>query len=116
MCNGNPGYFSARLKTLSPASAGIRKIRSLYKRTYFPFDPEKSYPMLGDIAGETTKIQAVLRCSMRNLDKPVLKVYAALIEKTSKISTSLPVSILDGNKEGEMGTLLAEFKMPQMAP
>ena len=83
---------------------------------YFPFDPEKSYPMLGDIAGETTKIQAVLRCSMRNLDKPVLKVYAALIEKTSKISTSLPVSILDGNKEGEMGTLLAEFKMPQMAP
>jgi len=83
---------------------------------YFPFDPEQSYPILGEIAGDAAKIQAVLRCSLHNLTKPVLKFKAALIEKSSKKSTALPVSILSGNKEGEMGTLLAEFQMPKMAP
>ncbi len=83
---------------------------------YFPFDPEQSYPILGEIAGDAAKIQAVLRCSLHNLTKPVLKFKAALIEKSSKKSTALPVSILSGKKEGEMGTLLAEFQMPKMAP
>lgn len=83
---------------------------------YFPFDPEQSYPILGQIAGDAAKIQAVLRCSLHNLTKPVLKFKAALIEKSSKKSTILPVSILSGKKEGEMGTLLAEFQMPKMTP
>jgi len=83
---------------------------------YFPFDPEQSYPILGQIAGDAAKIQAVLRCSLHSLDKPVLKFYASLIEKSSKKSTSMPVTILSGKKEGEMGTLLAEFQKPKMAP
>jgi hypothetical protein len=83
---------------------------------YFPFDPKQFSPVLEEIDGKAGKIQAVLRCSMSKLTKPVLKFTAALIERSSEQSTSLAVSILSGKKENEMGTLLAEFQMPEMAP
>ena len=82
----------------------------------FPFDPMQFSPILGEIDGKAGKIQAVLRCSLRKLTKPVLKFTAALIEIASKQSTSLTVSILSGKKDNEMGTLLAEFQMPEMEP
>jgi VWFA-related protein len=82
---------------------------------YFPFDPLQFSPNLGNINGSSGKIQAVLRCSMHNLTKPVLKFTAALIERSSEQSTNLPVSILSGKKDDEIGTLLAEFQMPKMA-
>jgi hypothetical protein len=83
---------------------------------YFPFAPDQATPLLGAVAGDAAQIQAVFRCSMRSLAQPRLKFTAALIEKTSKKSTSLPVSILNGKKDGDMGTLWAEFKLPQMPP
>ncbi|MFH2042833.1 MAG: VWA domain-containing protein, partial [Acidobacteriota bacterium] len=83
---------------------------------YFPFDPLMFSPNLGNINGSAGKIRAVLRCSMFNLTKPVLKFTADLIERSSERSVSLPVSILSGKKEDEMGTLFAEFEMPEMAP
>jgi VWFA-related protein len=82
----------------------------------FPFDPELYSPILGEIPKATQKIQAVLCCSMRNLAKPVLKFEATLIENASGQASSLPVSILSGKKEGDEGTLLAEFKMPELKP
>ena len=53
---------------------------------------------------------------MHNLTNPVLKFTAVLIERSSEQSTNLPVSILSGKKEDEIGTLLAEFQMPEMTP
>lgn len=80
----------------------------------FPFDPELYSPILGEIPKDTQKIQALLRCSMRNLTKPMLKFEADLIESSSSKESSLPVSILSAEKEGEEGRLLAEFEMPEL--
>ena len=82
----------------------------------FPFDPEQYSPILEGISKDTQKIQAVLSCCMRNLTKPVLKFEAVLIDNSSEQARSLPVSILSGKKEGEEGTLLAEFEMPELVP
>jgi VWFA-related protein len=82
----------------------------------FPFDPELYSPIIGEIAQDTQKIQAVLSCCMRNLTKPVLKFEADLTKNSSDKACSLPVSILSGEKKGEEGKLLAEFKMPELTP
>ena len=37
----------------------------------FPFDPELTSPTLGEIPKHAQTIQAVLHCSMHNLDKPI---------------------------------------------
>ncbi|MEA3421196.1 MAG: hypothetical protein U9Q97_05915 [Acidobacteriota bacterium] len=82
---------------------------------YFPFDPEEYSPVLEKMSGNSTKIRAVLHCSLCNLAKALLKFTASLIEKPSGQSTTLPVSILSGNKDEKMGTLLVELQMPDMA-
>lgn len=79
------------------------------------YPPKVLYPT-HDSTGSITKIQAALHCSIRKLTKPLLKFSATLIENSSGQSTTLPLSILSGKKEGEMGTLLTEIKMPEMMP
>jgi VWFA-related protein len=115
------------LQLLSPLLLAPGKI-DLYIRGYvpksinanfpllesFPFDPEQYAPFFGEIPKNTQKIQAVLCCSMRNLTKPDLKFDATLIENSSGRESSIPVSILFGEKEGEEAKLLAEFTMPEL--
>ena len=83
---------------------------------YYPFDPEQHSPIFNDIPNNIEKLLGVIHCSMRNLTNPKLKFTAALIEKTTGRSTSLPLTILSGKREGGEGTLLIELKMPEMEP
>ena len=109
-----PGKSGIYIRGHIPKSTNINSKFPLLD--YFPFAPDQAHPLLGGVAGDAAKIQAVFRCSMRSLAQPRLKFSAALIEKVSKTSTSLPVSILNGKKDGDMGTLWAELKLPQMTP
>jgi VWFA-related protein len=83
---------------------------------YFPFDPEKSTPLLDVIPGDGSKIQALLHCAMPGLDKPALKFTARLIMSETGQSFALPLSILSGKKDGDMGTLLTELRLPALPP
>ena len=83
---------------------------------YFPFDPEKNYPVLDVIPGDGSNIQALLHCAMPGLDKPALKFTAKLIMAETGQSFALPLSILSGKKDGDMGTLLTEIQLPSLPP
>lgn len=83
---------------------------------FYPFDPAQYSPIFNDIPNHTKNIQAVIHCSMWNLTKPMLEFTAALIEKSTGKSTSLPLTILSGKKESGEGILLIELKMPEMEP
>jgi VWFA-related protein len=82
----------------------------------FPFDPEQYSPILNTISVGTKKFQAVLRCAMPHLDNPSIKLTAALVNRTSQRAVPLTVSILGGQKTDEMGTLFAEFNLPEIGP
>ncbi|MCK4646715.1 MAG: VWA domain-containing protein [Candidatus Aminicenantes bacterium] len=82
----------------------------------FPFDPAKYSPILGAIPGDMPSILAVLHCSVRNLTNPRVRFTAHMVEKSSGESIPLTVSILSGKKEGEMGTILAKLKLPDIKP
>lgn len=90
------------------------KNKSFPLLSYFPFDPTRFSPVMGKIPGSAHKMQAVLHCSIQEMTKPLLKFTAVLINKSSDESLSLPVSILSGEKESGMGTLLAEFRLPDL--
>ena len=82
----------------------------------FPFDPAQYSPILGAIPEGMQSILAVIHCSVRNLTNPRVRFTAHLVEKSSGESIPLAVSILSGKKEGEMGTILAKLKLPDIAP
>ncbi|MGB2763613.1 MAG: hypothetical protein WBC20_04300, partial [Candidatus Aminicenantaceae bacterium] len=73
-------------------------------------------PILGAIPEGMPSILAVIHCSVRNLTNPRVRFTAHLVEKSSGESIPLAVSILSGKKEGEMGTILAKLKLPDIAP
>jgi len=82
----------------------------------FPFDPAQYSPILGAIPEDMPSILAVIHCSVRNLTNPRVRFTAHLVEKSSGESIPLAVSILSGKKEGEMGTILAKLKLPDITP
>ncbi|MBL7084391.1 MAG: VWA domain-containing protein, partial [Candidatus Aminicenantes bacterium] len=81
----------------------------------FPFDPAQYSPILGAIPEGMQSILAVIHCSVRNLTNPRVRFTAHLVEKSSGESIPLAVSVLSGKKEGEMGTILAKLKLPDIA-
>jgi hypothetical protein len=82
----------------------------------FPFDPAQYSPIIGTIPEDMPSLLAVLHCSVRNLTNPRVQFTAHMVEKSSGESIPLTVSILSGKKEGEMGTLLARLKLPDIKP
>lgn len=83
---------------------------------YFPFDPEKSTPILDRLPGDGSKIQALLHCAMPGLVKPALKFTARLIMVETGQSFALPLTIQSGKKDGDMGTLMTEIQLPALPP
>jgi len=82
----------------------------------FPFNPAQYFPILGAIPEDMQSILAVIHCSVRNLTNPRVRFTAHLVEKSSGESIPLAVSVLSGKKEGEMGTILAKLKLPDIIP
>ena len=80
----------------------------------FPFDPSKNSPVIQSIPRETKRIQAVLHCFTSNLDQPLLKFFAFLVDETTESSPSLPASILTATRSGDYGILTIEIEMPEM--
>jgi VWFA-related protein len=80
----------------------------------FPFDPAEYSPAMGRYPQGTKTITAVMRCALRNLDKPALRFTAVLKDKNSQRSYSLPLSILSAKKAGDIGTLLVELQAPEL--
>jgi hypothetical protein len=122
LASGKAGLFPPRL--LAPGKAGLF-VRGYIPKTLsadfplldcFPFDPAKYSPIVGAIPEDMPSILAVIHCSIRNLTNPRLRFTAHLIKKSSGESIPLILSILSGKKEREMGTILAELKLPEISP
>jgi hypothetical protein len=107
---------------LAPGKAGLY-VRGYVPKTMssdfplldcFPFDPAQYSPILGAIPEDMPSIMAVIHCSVKNLTNPRVRFTAHLVKKSSGESIPLNMSILSGKKEGEMGTLLAKLKLPDI--
>lgn len=83
---------------------------------FFPFDPREYAPLLGDIPGESSSINAVMHCLVKGLSNPQIRFTAQLREKDLGSVYPVPVSVVSGNKVGDIGTILVDFKMPGAAP
>jgi VWFA-related protein len=83
---------------------------------FFPFDPGAYSPLLGEIAGDTSRIQALMHCLVKGLANPQIRFTAQLKERGSGSIQSVPVSFLSGKKDKEVGTVFVELKLPKTRP
>ena len=83
---------------------------------FFPFDPGVYTPLLGDISGDSSSIQAVMHCLVKGLVNPQIRFTAQLVARESEATYPVPISVLSGKKKGDIGTIFVELKLPEIGP
>jgi hypothetical protein len=83
----------------------------------YPFDSGKYAPLVGGIDQGISKLLAVVRCSIVNIQKPEVELLASLIQSSTEQNIPLSFSIISAQKEEkETDILILEFQLPELQP
>jgi len=93
-----------------------RKQDSLSINDIYPFLSNKHSPLVDDIDKDVSKLLAVVRCAVADIQKPEVNITAHLVEKESGKMTELSLSILNSKREEMTDILLLEILLPELKP
>jgi len=83
----------------------------------YPFLSNKYSPVVEELDRRTSKLLAVMRCSVVDIQEPDVELTAHLIQHAEREKIPLSFSILTSKTEGEnTDILLIEFELPEMEP
>jgi len=82
----------------------------------YPFDSSQYVPLIKDLDGGTTKIQAAVRCSILGIDNPNLKLFAHLTQPSSSAKIPLEFLVLEQSQNLDSEVWLVEFQMTNLQP
>ena len=108
-----PGKNASYLK--EPA---IKKDEKQSKSTdlldIYPFDRKQYSPLVEELNQGISKLLALIRYSITDIQEPEFHLSACLIHLSSGQKIPLSFSILSTKKEEEISTLLIEFQIPEL--
>jgi VWFA-related protein len=90
------------------------KKESLSINDIYPFLSNQHSPLVDEIDPDVSKLLAVVRCAVADIQKPEVNVTAHLVEKESGKTTELPLSIIDSEGKEKMDILLLEIQLPEL--
>ena len=82
----------------------------------YHFLSNKHSPLIEDLEEGTTRLLAVVRCSVIGVEKPNIELSIYIRKSSSVHKTLLPFSILASEKEGETDILSIEIHLPELKP
>ena len=82
----------------------------------YPLIPDKSFPLIDELEKGTSKLLAVMRCSITDIAKPKVQLSAHLIMHSSGEKIPLSFSIHSKERKEETDILLVEFALPELQP
>lgn len=80
----------------------------------YPFDPNQYSPLVEELNQGISKLLALMRYSIIDIQEPEFHLSACLIHLSSGQKIPLSFSILSTKKEEEISTLLTEFQIPEL--
>ncbi len=93
-----------------------RKKEPLSINDIYPLLSNQHSPLVNEIDKDVSKLLAVVRCAVADIQKPEVNVKAYLVEKESGKTTELPLSILTSEREEKTDILLLEIQLPEWKP
>lgn len=78
----------------------------------FPFISNKHSPIVKEMDLGVSKLLAILRYTVVNIQKPKVKLFAYLVEPSSGSRVPLPFSVISSQKRKGTNIFLLEFKLP----
>lgn len=82
----------------------------------YPFLSNEYVPLIEELEHQTSRIFAVLRYSIVNIQNPDVDLYANLVNETTEDEIPLNFSIRSSEKQGEIHVLLFDIKLPELEP
>ncbi len=93
-----------------------KKEPSLSIADIYPFISNQHSPLVGDLEQGTTKLLAVIRNDVVNLENPDIELTAYLFDYSVTQKTPLSFSILASEKKEQTDVLLLELRLPDLEP
>lgn len=111
-----PERESLYLKAVKEQRKGVQdEILSI--NDIYPFLSNKYSPLMNILDQSTSKLLAVVRCSIVGIQEPDVKLSAHLIQKPEEEEEMpLSFSIIDSKKKKETYILFLEFHLPRLNP
>lgn len=82
----------------------------------YPFDPNQYSPLVKELNKGVSKLLAVMRYTIIDIQEPEFHLSACLTEPSSGLEIPLSFSTLSTKKEEEISILLIEFQTPELLP
>jgi len=82
----------------------------------YPFLSNKHSPLINVLDKDVSKLLAVVRCSVADIQKPEVNISAHLVEKESGKITELSLSIPASESKEKTDILLLEIQLPELKP
>lgn len=82
----------------------------------YPFDPNQYSPLVKELNKGVSKLLAVMRYTIIDIQEPEFHLSACLTEPSSGLEIPLSFSTLSTKKEEEISILLIEFQTPELQP
>jgi len=82
----------------------------------YPFDPNQYSPLVKELNKGISKLLAVMRYTIIDIQEPEFHLSACLTEPSSGLEIPLSFSTLSTKKEEEISILLIEFQTPELQP
>ncbi len=104
-----PGKESTYLRLIKGPKKDPLSINDIY-----PFLSNQHSPLVDAIERNVSKLLAVVRCSVPDIQKPEVNIAVHLVEMESGRTTELPLSILASEKKERTDILLLEIHLPEL--
>ncbi len=91
-----------------------RKKEPLSINDIYPLLSNRHSPLFDEIDKDVSKLLAVVRCSVADIQKPEVNITVYLVEKESGKTTELPLSILNSEGKERTDVLLLEIQLPEL--
>jgi VWFA-related protein len=93
-----------------------RKKDPLSINDVYPLLSNRDSPLIGDLEKDMSKLLAVVRWVVADIQKPEVHIATYIIEKESGNMTKLSLSILNFKRKENTDNLLLEIQLPELKP
>jgi VWFA-related protein len=110
-----PGQESFYLKSAKEQKKETQE-KALSINDIYPFLSNKYSPLMDVLDQSTSKLLAVIRCSIVGIKEPEVELSADLIQQPEEQRIPISFSVIDSKKEKETNIVFLEFQLPRLNP
>jgi VWFA-related protein len=101
---------------LSMLQVESKEIDNLSLKHIYPFPSNEYSPLIDELDPQKSRISAVLRYTVMNIQKPEIDLYANIVNEATRDEMPLVFSIHSSERQAETNVLFLDIELPELKP